>query len=93
MASTHRVLYDFASTENGMLAVSKGDLCTLLGKMDDAGWCNVRTAKGTGLVPSNYLERLMGKVRFALGLLKQTWYNLLPSEPGGDEGGTVHCPV
>ena len=63
MASTHKVLYDFAAKGEGMLAVSKGDLCTLLKKTDDAGWCTVRTAKGgMGLVPSTYLQLLMGKV-------------------------------
>ena len=63
MASTHKVLFDFAAKGEGTLAVSKGELCTVLKKMDDTGWCTVRTAKGgMGLVPSTYLQPLMGKV-------------------------------
>lgn len=58
MASTHRVLYDFESTGSGILAVSKGEYCTLLNKLEDSGWCSVRTSKGSGLVPSNYLQPL-----------------------------------
>ena len=84
MAATHRVLYDFDATGKEMLTVRKGDQVTLLNRMDESGWCNVRTSTGSGLVPSNYLQKLSQVCTVSLYM-----YQLVRMQVCG----LVHCVV
>lgn len=72
MAATHRVLYDFTGNDGGMLSVVKGEQCTLLKRLD-GGWCNVRNSRGSGLVPSNYLQPIIMVSRYLCPIIITYW--------------------